>query len=61
MNWSEPSIRAEQALKRANQAAENGALLDAITEWNRVVHLAHEAMKALHEERYDREHANTPT
>lgn len=47
MNWSEPSIRAEQALKRANHSAELGHFEDAMINWDLVVKHADEAFDAL--------------
>lgn len=51
MNWAEPSIRAEQALSRANKCATNGDLETAMLEWDAVVTYANEAFEALELER----------
>lgn len=50
MNWSEPSIRAEQALRNANKCAENGDLQTAMLEWDAVVTFANQAFEALEQE-----------
>lgn len=47
MNWAEPSIRAEQALARANKCATNGDLETAMLEWDAVVTYANEAFDIL--------------
>ena len=47
MNWADPSIRAEQALRRANNCATNGDLPTAMLEWDAVVTYANEAFEAL--------------
>jgi hypothetical protein len=50
MNWAEPSIRAEQALARANKCATNGDLPTAMLECDAAVTYINEMFDALEQE-----------